>query len=132
MKYIASILLIISFTGMAVFGLALFEMAPNHQSGCTSAIDGTLCPTNIVGFSTHHIAAFQALTSTVVTPMSGTILLLASLMLAGIAVLLYYKNWQHPKLELLHDRSRGLDLGYSHSKHKVTSWLSLFELSPSL
>lgn len=133
MKKLLSLLSIIGFVGITVFGFVIFDMGPGHSGGCiASAIDGTTCPTNIVDFATHHISALQTLTGTAVPTSSTWSLLLASLLLISVSIFLFYKNLPSPKLEFLPQRLRDLTLHSLFSRQKVISWLSLFELSPSL
>ena len=135
MRYLATTLLILSFLGIGIFGSALFDhaMMDGSSSGCiASAVDGTECPTNIVDMTSHHISALQTLTTTVVPPISSWLLLLASLLLISVSILLFYKDQLLPKLVPLPQRLRDLTLQSLFSRQKVTSWLSLFELSPSL
>jgi hypothetical protein len=135
MKRILSLLLIIGFVGIGVFGFALFDHAvmDGSSNGCVaSAIDGTACPTSIMDMTLHHISALQTLTTTVVPPISSLLLLLASLLLISVSILLFYKDRLLPKLELLPQRLRDLTLDSLFSHQKITSWLSLFELSPAL
>jgi hypothetical protein len=135
MKFIATLFLIASFVGIGVFGFALFDhaMMDGSNSGCVaSAIDGTACPTSIMDMTLHHISALQTLTTTVVPPISSLLLLLASLLLVSVSVFLFYKDQLLPRLILLPQRLRELTLHSLFSRQKVTSWLSLFELSPAL
>jgi len=135
MKYLATLLLIVSFAGMGIFGFSLFDhaMMDGSNSGCVaSAIDGTVCPTSIMDMTLHHISALQTITTTVVPPISGLLLLLASLLLISVSILLFYKDQLLPKLGLLPQRLRDLTLSSLYSRQRITSWLSLFELSPSL
>ena len=133
MKYLATLLLIMSFAGIGIFGFALVDhnmQSPNNDC-VASAIDGTECPTNIMAMTSHHISAVQALTTTLPAS-SNWLLLLASLLLISVSIFLCYKNLLLPKLEFLPQRLRDLTLHSLYSRQKVTSWLSLFELSPSL
>ena len=134
MKYLASLLLIISFVGVGIFGFALFDMGPNHLStGCVaSIIDRTTCPTSIVGMTMRHISTFQTLTTVVVSSGSNWLLLLASLFLVSVLIFLFYKNLLLPKLEFLRERLQDLTLRSLQSKRRIISWLSLLELSPAL
>jgi len=134
MKYLATLLLITSFVGVGIFGFALFDhaMMDGSNGGCVaSAIDGTECPTNIVAMVSHHVSAIQTLTTTL--PVSSNwLLLLASLLLVSVSIFLFYKDFLLPKLESLPQRLRDLTLHSLYSKQRILSWLSLFELSPSL
>ena len=134
MKYLATLLLIVSFAGMGIFGFSLFDhaMMDGSNSGCVaSAIDGTECPTNIMAMTLHHVSAIQTLTTTLPAS-SNWLLLLASLLLVSVSIFLFYKDLLLPKLEFLPQRLRDLTLRSLYSKQRITSWLSLFELSPSL
>ena len=134
MKYLATLLLIVSFVGIGIFGFALFDhaMMDGSNSGCVaSAIDGTECPTNIMAMASHHVSAIQTLTTTLPAS-SNWLLLLASLLLVSVSIFLFYKDLLLPKLESLPQRLRDLILHSLYSKQRITSWLSLFELSPSL
>lgn len=132
MKYLATLLLIMSFAGIGIFGFALVEhnmQSPNNDC-VASAIDGTVCPTSIMSMTLHHISAVQALTTTTVPPI-GSLFLLASLLLVCVSIFLFYKNLLLPKPEFLSQRLRDLTLHSLYSKQRITSWLSLFELSPA-
>ena len=134
MKYLATLLLIMSFVGVGIFGFALFDhaMIDGANGGCVaSAIDGTECPTNIMAMTSHHVSAIQTLTTTLPAN-SNWLLLLASLLLVSVSIFLFYKDLLLPKLESLPQRLRDLTLHSLYSKQKIISWLSLFELSPSL
>lgn len=135
MKYLVTLLLTISFAGVGVFGFSLFNhaMMDGSNSGCVaSSVDGTECPTSIMAMTLHHVSALQALTTTVVPPIASWLLLLASLLLLSVSIFLFYKNLLFPKLEFLPQRLRDLTLHSLYSKQRITSWLSLFELSPAL
>jgi hypothetical protein len=133
MKYFLSLLVIISFIGIGVFGFIFSDMGLNHQGGCVaSAINGTECPTNIVDFGAHHISALRTLTTTAVPPISNWFLLIAFLLLISVSIFLFYKNLLFPKSEFLRERLRNLESNFLYSKQKTISWLSLFELSPTL
>lgn len=135
MKYLASLLLIMSFVGIAIFGFSIFDhsMMDGSNAGCVaSAIDGTACPTSIMDMILHHVSALQTFTTTVVPPISSWLLLLTSLLLVAVSILLFYKDSLLPNPELLPQRLRDLTLNSLYNQQKITSWLSLFELSPSL
>jgi hypothetical protein len=122
-----------SFVGIGIFGFALFDhaMMDGSNSGCVaSAIDGTVCPTSIMDMTLHHVSALQTLTTTLPSS-SNWLLLLASLLLISVSILLFYKDQLLPKLGLLPQRLRDLTLHSLFSLQKITSWLSLFELSPA-
>jgi len=134
MKYLATLLLIMSFAGIGIFGFTLVNhaMMDGSNNGCVaSAIDGTECPTNIMAMASHHVSAIQTLTTTLPAS-SNWLLLLASLLLVSVSIFLFYKDLLLPKSELLPQRLRDLSLSSLRSRQKIVSWLSLFELSPAL
>jgi|SRR3989344_5277244 len=135
MKYLAALLLIVSFAGTGIFGLTLLDhgmMGASSGDCVASSIDGTVCPTSIVGMTLHHISALQTLMATIV-PASNWLLLLASLLLliAALLLLSFCRNVLHEKLEPLRERLRDFAFAALYSRQKVTSWLSLFENSPA-
>jgi len=134
MKYLATLLLIMSFAGIGIFGFTLVDhdmQSPNNDC-VASAIDKTACPTSIMSMALHHISAVQSLMTTTVPPIGSLLLLLASLLLVSVSIFLFYKDLLLPKLESLPQRLRELTLHSLYSRQRITSWLSLFELSPSL
>ena len=134
MKYFVSLLLIMSFIGTGIFGFAIFDHGMDSpNSNCVgSAMNGTVCPTNIVGMTLHHISALQTLATTAVSSGSNWLLLLATLLLVSVSIFLFYKNLLFPKLKFLREHLQDLILLALSSKQKILSWLSLFELSPAL
>ena len=134
MKSILTLILIVSFAGIVVFGFTLFSHGMSEStSGCiTSPIDGTPCPTNIIAMTLQHVSALQTLTTSVMPSFSSWILLLAFILLVSFSISIFYKSLFYPKLEFSHQRLRDLVSNSFYSKQKITSWLSLFELSPAL
>lgn len=135
MKYFVSLLLIISFIGIGVFSFSLFDpnMMDDSSGGCiASAIDGTTCSMGLMAMTLHHISAFQTLTRTVVPPTPSWLLLIASLLLVPLSMFLFDKNLLLLKPELFRERWQDLRFHSLRSLQKIISWLSLFELSPSL
>lgn len=133
MKQLAASVLIVSFVGIVIFGFALFTMGMNHRdAGCVAAaINGTVCPTNVVDFARHHISALQSLTTTVVPPMAEWLSLLASLLLVPVFLFLCHEDVRQQMPELSVRRIRDLTLRSRHSQQKIVSWFSRFELSPA-
>lgn len=134
MKYLVTYFLIISFLGIGIFGFALFDhsMMTGSNVGCVaSIIEGAKCPTSIMAMTIHHFSVLQALTTTLPST-SNLILLLAYLLLISVSILLFNKSLFPLQFEVLPQRIRDLTLHYLHSRQKIASWLSLFELSPAL
>gem|GEM_PF-1280931 len=133
MKRIVSLPLILGFAGIALFGAILFDMSPGHMGGCVaSAIDGTACPTNVADAATHHLSAWQSFTTTLVAPVSGWLLLIASLLLVSGSIFLFYRYLRYSRpAPFILQRLRDLALDSLYSQRRIISWLSLFELSPA-
>ena len=133
MKNIASLLLILSILGIGVFSFSFIDHSmQDSDKNCASTVMGkTVCPTNIAAMTSHHISTIQALTTAVLSD-SFTLVLSMSLILTLASVFLLYKILPLVRFRLLSRRLRDLDLIFSYSRQRVTSWLSLFELSPSL
>jgi uncharacterized membrane protein YhaH (DUF805 family) len=133
MKYLLTLILLISFVGIAIFGFTLFDHGMDNSDGncITSPMDRTACPTSIVAMTLHHISSLQALTTSIVSSISNWLLLLAFILLVSVSAFLLYKNLLFPKLELLQKRLRDLEVNFSYSKQKIISWLSLLENSPA-
>src|SRR3989338_1521197 len=134
MKYLLTTVLMVSFVGMGILGFAVFDHDMNSsQDTCVGfSIDKVVCPKSIVGMTLHHISVLQILSTTTVPSGSNWLLLLASLFLVSVLIFLFYKDLLLPKLEFLPQRLRDLTLSSLYSRQRITSWLSLFELSPSL
>ena len=133
MKYIASLLLIMSFVGMSIFSFAIFDhdMNSSNNSCIASIIDGTVCPMSITGMILHHISALKTFITTVPS-ISNWLLLLVFLLFIPVSIFPFYKNLLFPRAKSLSQRLRDLTFNFLYSKQKIVSWLSLFELSPAL
>lgn len=132
MKYLITLILIVSFVGIAIFGFTFFAHGMEGSDNCiTSPIDGTACPTSIASMTLHHISALQTLLTSVTPSISNLLLLLAFILLTSVSIFLSHKNLLFPKLELLRKRLRDLEVNLSYSKQKIIFWLSLLENSPA-
>ena len=133
MKHLLTLILLISFVGIAIFGFTLFAhgMDSSDNNCITSPIDGTACPTSIAAMTLHHISSLQTLLTSVTPSFSNLFLLLAFLLLVSVSILSFYKNLLSQKLGFSRERLRDLASNFSYSKQKITSWLSLFENSPA-
>jgi len=133
MKHFLTLILLIGFVGISVFGFSVFSHGMSDSgSGCiTSPIDGTPCPTNIVAMTLQHVSALQTLTVSVIPSFFSWLSLFAFILLISFSIVFFYKNLLHPKSELLYQRFRDLKLKSLYSHQKFISWLSLFENSPA-
>lgn len=132
MKYFLTIILIVSFVGIAIFGFTFFAygMDSSDNNCVISPLDGTVCPTSITAMALHHISSLQTLIISVTPSISNWLLLLIFIILLSTLTILFLKNLLFPKLKLLREHLRDLETYLSYSKQKIISWLSLFENSP--
>jgi hypothetical protein len=134
MKIFSTLILVIGFAGMAVFGLFVMDFTMGHgDMGCiASSVNGndTVCPMSLMQMAFHHISAFQAfsLSTVAFSFVLGLIFLLASV--ASSLLFVQILSFRPP---ILFGRlQRGIpELPFFHYK-KITRWLALFEHSPSL
>ncbi|MBI2673774.1 MAG: hypothetical protein HYX23_00645 [Candidatus Zambryskibacteria bacterium] len=132
MKYLATALLVISLVGISVFGFSLFtHTAMDGSSGncVVSAIDGTKCPTNIMGMALHHIFAARIPMTIVTPPIFSLLLLLASLLFMGLAF--FSPHFVRPP-QLVFYKYRFGDSFSPPQKQQLTRWLALHENSPTI
>lgn len=130
MKYLVSLVLIISVVGIALFGFAIFNhgMMAGSDGGCiASSLDGTECPTSIMDMVLHHISTFRTFLLTL-APSAASVLLLASLLVVSF-IFLSPNNLFYFRRLFLFRRDR--DPSRLYNQQKIISWLSLFELSPA-
>ena len=132
MKYLASLLLIASFVGIALFGAVIFDhnMRISDINCVSSAIGEIACPASIVAMTLHHISVIQGW----LRQLRQFLALFVVCFFIFITFLssLFHKNLLLPKLELLPERLQNLTLHSLFIKQKIVSWLSLFELSPAI
>ncbi|MFA5831820.1 MAG: hypothetical protein WC878_08435 [Candidatus Paceibacterota bacterium] len=133
MKKIGTLLLLVGFAGMAVFGLFVMDFAMGHDDmGCiASRVSGneSVCPMNLLQMAFHHISAFQAFTQSTVSQLFG-IAFLFFLLLVLVPFVFFKKLLFPPKIW-----GRAFWDWLNHScfqQQKITRWLALFEHSPSI
>jgi len=131
MKVTTSLFLAISLLFIAVFGLTALDHSMSHQqSDCVvSIMTSAPCPTNLMSIVRHHLSAIQSFFNvTISTFIFSVILLIAVSMLA----LTYLFKFLFLRSQFITQRSRDYRFRFNLGKHKLISWLSLFELSPSI
>ena len=131
MKANTSSFLIISFLFIAVFGLTALDHSMSHrQSDCVvSVMSNAPCPTSIKSIMEHHVSAIQSLFNVPVnTPIIFAILLVA-VSLMGFA---YLFKFLFLYSQFITERLREYRSKINLAKHRLISWLSLFEHSPSI
>ncbi|MCK9351500.1 MAG: hypothetical protein WCT49_04540 [Candidatus Paceibacterota bacterium] len=129
MKYFATLLLLIGFAGMAIFGLFVMDFAMGHgEVGCIASNisgDGGFCPLGALEMAFHHIDAFQAFSLTTAGQMFGLFLLLSLFVLS----VLFWRYLAISPPVFLEKRLREKDPpAFEFNK---LNWLSLLEHSPS-
>ncbi len=124
MKYI-TVLILISFVGLAVFSVAIFDHRMNgSMDNCIgSQVDNTPCPTNLVASIFHHISVFQTLFNTFIPSLI--------IFLIFVSFDFWSQDLANPKLKFLYQKPKDFKLIKYRAKQKFISWLSLFENSPS-
>ncbi len=134
MKRFAALLLLVSFAGMAVFGLFVMDFAMgNDNAGCiASQVNGNsaVCPLSLLQMAFHHISAFHAFSLAVIAYTATLVLLFLLVFLAFVSLWIRFLSFRPPRfLRRLQRRKTETSL---FQKQKITRWLSLFEHSPSL
>lgn len=131
-KKITAALVLASFVTIVFFSFIIMMHAPgaHGQNGCPFSTGVSFCPQDAVALVTHHISAYQSFLNATIP--SGTMTLLASLLLAAFAFAILYLGsflFAPPSLALagITDGSPPVVSG----DRKIIRWLSLFENSPS-
>ncbi len=134
MKYLLSLLLIISFISLSVFGFVIFNQDMDHQKGgCLAATsDGVPCPVNTLDFILHHILALKIFSKSLISPIFTLAILMIVASLFSALVLFWRKALLYLELKFLPSKSPGLIPDHYSNQKKFISWLSLLELSPIL
>ena len=132
MKFLFTIILIVSFIGIAAFGFfGMYDMQ-NHDGNCAfETFRGTDCPkqVNPIDYFIFHIDAFKSFLIATFSNSFFTSLLLFALLM-GVSFGILGGNLTHSKLSFSYYRHKP-ELFKSSSKHKLLRWLSLHENSPS-
>ena len=133
MKRILPLILIISLFGMAFLGSALMVMDQNHSGSCiASEAIGTDCPTSIAAFTFHHVDALRSIMTSLIAPLSNSLIALSLLLVVFALVFIFSKDLYQPNFNFPQRRVQDLEISSSYGKQKIFSWLSLFELSPAI
>ncbi len=130
MKYLASLLLIMSFVGIGIFGLEALDHSMRHgQSDCVASIvTNTLCPVNLRSIITHHFAAIQSFFNVPISTLVFSVILLIAVSIIGP---IYLFKFRFLYSQFITQRSEDYRLRFNLGRHKLISWIALFELSPS-
>jgi len=101
----------------------------NHTDCVASTMTGNPCPTNEIQLFMHHISSIQIFSIAVIPPIS-TLLFIVFSLLAYACFIFINKLLYSPPFLLLYNKYRQKILGFR--VNIFLSWLSLFELSPSI
>ncbi|MBI2454456.1 MAG: hypothetical protein HYV54_02720 [Parcubacteria group bacterium] len=132
MRFAATILVLISFVGLAVFGMAFMVAPEHHSSGFNACIgsltQGSACPENnpieTMGF---HLEAFKFFSNSTLTAMVAAYLVF--LLIVGLSILAAAPlKLANPALTSL---ARIFEVSYQPFKKERHAWYSLHENSPS-
>ncbi|HEU0080597.1 MAG TPA: hypothetical protein VFQ72_01040 [Candidatus Paceibacterota bacterium] len=119
-------LLLLAVLLSGVFGF----IGMNHaQMSCDPEMPNTTCPPMQWGEALHNISVYQSAMNATLSIFASTLLALAAFVVVFLGSLAFLFSSQD-KLFVFY-RRRSLE-AYYFFKHKVHSWLSRFELSPSL
>ncbi|PJE58537.1 MAG: hypothetical protein COU81_00140 [Candidatus Portnoybacteria bacterium CG10_big_fil_rev_8_21_14_0_10_36_7] len=132
MKYFLSLLLIISFIALSIFGSLIIGHNMGHPvSSCLVAVsDGGSCPVGVINFILHHNLILKIFSKILVS--SNFMVLVILLSLFSIFVLFWQKILFHSDFKFLLSKSHSLISDHYFSRKKIISWLALFEQSPNL
>lgn len=124
MKYL-TLLIFLSFIGMAVFGFAgmVFDLSHGHSSCIAIALKGNECPENPFAFSVFHIEALKTFSIAVLAAMA-VFLTIGLFNLFSVIPVLPAK----PSNSL----SFIFEKGFTDRDRRLIRWFSLHENSPSL
>lgn len=130
MKEFLSSILIIGLLFIGLFGFAALGHSMNHgQADClTSTIFNAPCPNNVISLAQHHISAVQKLFN---VPVEMFLVLLVSLVAVSILRFAYLYQFLILRSQFLSQRLQASREKIDHLKHRLISWLSLLEHSPS-
>ncbi|MEX2053010.1 MAG: hypothetical protein WD898_02155 [Candidatus Paceibacterota bacterium] len=81
MKPILTMLVVISFLGMAVLGFWTMNHATGHTACAASLAQGSLCPNSVLSFISFHVNAFRTFSSAILGQL--VLLFLAMILLAS-------------------------------------------------
>jgi len=131
MKITTSLFLTASLLFIVAFGLTALDHSMSHrQSDCVvSIMTSTPCPTNLMSTLTHHFSAIQSLFNVTISTFVFSVILLIAISIIGLA---YFFKFLFLYSQFITERYRDYRFRFNLGKHRLISWLSLFELSPSI
>lgn len=135
MKGILSILTLISFVGIAVFGLWGMGGHMNSFASCIGSLSqGSSCPINPTASVNFHLNSFKSFSNSPV-PQSAESIIIVSLTLSLIfAYILIIERYKSPSAVLLSNREnllRIFETSFQPFKKEQIGWNLLHENSPN-
>jgi len=136
MKVAFTILLIMGFLGIAVFGVFAMNHGAEHgHNGCIAATaQGTDCPKgeNTLSFLSFHLDAFRSFSTAIFGEnLANTLILLIALVLAVAFGVVASINLAPSTLAINYYRRQFLESYSSPFRRKLTRWLAFHENSPA-
>jgi hypothetical protein len=136
MKGILSAITLVSFAGIAVFGLWGMGGHMNGFSACLGSLSqGTSCPINPTESVNFHLNSFKTFSNSPV-PQSAESMIIVSLALSLIfAYILIIEKFQFPSAVLSQNREnllRTFEESFHPFKKERISWNTLHENSPNI
>lgn len=133
MKYLISLLLIISLVSLSVFGFVIFSHKMiDEKSGClASTSDGVPCPVNTIDLILHHVLFLKTFSQALISPL---LVLIISLVLLFMLAAIFWGSRQelpYSKFKFLLAKSPGLIVDRYSNQKKFIRWLALLEQSPA-
>lgn len=137
MKFTATLLVLVSFIGLAVFGIAFMDSGKHHESSfiaCVGSLtQGATCPSdNPVASSIFHLNSFRAFSSSPLTQSVALLLVTVGLLLAAAmlkAIRVGFVSSLNTKPLAL---KKIFETSYQPFKEEKILWNSLHENSPAI
>ncbi len=134
MKILITILLVISFINIVVFGVfGMHTGMQNHSDNCiAAAVQRTDCPrqNNLFNFLFFHLNAFKNFLTVIFSEFAFS-LLIYYLLVIGIAIRILLGNSGLLRFNFSRYKLRRLELFSSLFRYKFFYWLALHENSPT-
>lgn len=136
MKSVFISILIISFVGIALFGIFSMHVdMQNHDGRCIApSIQGTDCPkqSNSLIYITFHLDAFRGLSTLALGNNFFASLLAITMFLVGVGLAFLFNNIVKKKSSTKHYNYKKYRSFKSPAEKQLLNWLALHENSPAI
>lgn len=127
MNPVSTVFLIVSFIGIAVFGVFAMSHESGHSQGCIAAVArGADCPNNVLPFVAFHFDTFKSFSNAIFGNLPA--LFLVSFLVVGIATRIRAASPPTPSYRHLRQIFSLLSLAFNR---KIVRWFALHENSPT-